>query len=227
MYSNKELFIAHTQGKIEKSYWPEFFPINGTGDRKKIWFWFFPIDFTCDIHDIEIINLVRFAQLYWRQILIWPFWSLREMHCCGPNLLGAMNFNFWVLTSKTKVNMQKQTIFVRIWLGTKSYDQHYSLGTCNRSNVCLYILSYMHDITIPTKDLGSGYQELQLWFFAPIDLWMTSLCTQWHLAHNLGFLCSLPRAEKVFVVQRSFPDVFFLDFCYNGKPHWKSEKYSE
>ncbi len=38
----------------------------------------------------------------------------------------------------------------------------YSLGNCIRSNVCLDILSYMHDIAILTKDLGSGYQELQL-----------------------------------------------------------------
>ncbi len=31
-----------------------------------------------------------------------------------------------------------------------------------RTNVCLYILSYMHDIAIPIKDLCSGYQELKL-----------------------------------------------------------------
>ena len=39
---------------------------------------------------------------------------------------------------------------------------NYSLGKNIRSNVCLDILSYIHDIAIPTKDLGSGLQELQL-----------------------------------------------------------------
>ncbi len=38
----------------------------------------------------------------------------------------------------------------------------YSLGKYIRSNVCLDILSYIHDIAIPTKDLGSVLQELQL-----------------------------------------------------------------
>ncbi len=39
------------------------------------------------------------------------------------------------------------------------YSKVYSLGKYIRSNVCLDILSYMHDIAIPTKDLGSGSQN--------------------------------------------------------------------
>ena len=33
-------------------------------------------------------------------------------------------------------------------------------GRNRRSNVCLDILRYIHDIAILTKDLGSGLQEL-------------------------------------------------------------------
>ncbi len=63
----------------------------------------------------------------------------------------------------------------------------YSLGKNIRSNVCLDILSYIHDIAIPTKDLGSGLQELQLWFFVLIDLLVTSGGTQEHYAEKLHF----------------------------------------
>ncbi len=45
----------------------------------------------------------------------------------------------------------------------------------------------LHDIAIPTKDLGSGLQELQLWMFALIDLLVTSGGTQSHHADKLHF----------------------------------------
>ena len=44
----------------------------------------------------------------------------------------------------------------------KGEGHRYSLGKSIRSNGCLDILSYIHDVAIPTKGLGSGLQELQL-----------------------------------------------------------------
>ena len=48
-------------------------------------------------------------------------------------------------------------------------------------------MSYIHDIAIPTKDLGSGSQELQFQFFVLIDLLVTSGCTQPHHVDKLHF----------------------------------------
>ncbi len=54
---------------------------------------------------------------------------------------------------------------------------NYSLGENIRSNLCLDILSYLHDIAIPAKDLGSGLQELQLWFFVLLNTGLWTQCS--------------------------------------------------
>ena len=93
----------------------------------------------------------------------------------------------------------------------------YSLGKYIRSNVCLDILSYMHDIGIPTKYLGSGYQELQLWFF----------CTHWPL-DDLRWYSVTSTSKSGFFM---FPTTYWKSACtsgiISGNPRWKSEKYSE
>ena len=55
-----------------------------------------------------------------------------------------------------------KNVDMMILVSVQPYLQVYSLGKSIRSKVCLDILSYIHDIAIPTKDLGSGLQELQL-----------------------------------------------------------------
>ena len=50
-------------------------------------------------------------------------------------------------------------------IGRALKDTCYSLGKNIRSNICLDILSYIHNIAIPTKDLGSSLQELHVQIF--------------------------------------------------------------
>ena len=52
------------------------------------------------------------------------------------------------------------------WTGIQLYvtTDHATYSLCKniRSNFSLHILSYMHDISIPTKDLSSVWSELKL-----------------------------------------------------------------
>ncbi len=90
----------------------------------------------------------------------------------------------------------------------------YSLCKNIRSHFSLDILSYMHDIAIPTKDLSSAWSELQLWFFAPNDLFPTSVSTQRQHTEKLHFLYPCPHNNTGFAVlwwfKGSFCQILFI-----------------
>ncbi len=76
----------------------------------------------------------------------------------------------------------------------------YSLCKNIRSIFSLDISSYMHDIAIRTKDLSSAWSELQLLFFALIDLLPTPVSTQRQHPENLHFLYPCPHSNLGFAV---------------------------
>ncbi len=58
----------------------------------------------------------------------------------------------------------------------------------------------MHDIAFPTKDLSSAWSELQLGFFAPNDLFPTSVSTRRQHPEKLHFLYPCPHNNMGFAV---------------------------
>ena len=103
---------------------------------------------------------------------------------------------------------------------------YYSPRKNIRSSVCLYILSYMHDIAILTKDLCSGYQELKLWFFALIDLWVTSRGNSEASCWKIVFSEFTTKLSSTNCSIKIIPRGFRAQLGYNGKSHWKTVKYS-